>query len=217
MQTRLQTDWPGRSREALAALSKARACARDLKIDPWEFAVPLLHLESLGVEKSDLRWLIVNGYATFRDRARRLQPDTTVLACGDPGFIITDAGQRAAKVDTLDVVLLRPGVPRWDKKLRQLSFDGQIVKRFSVPAANQEAVLLAFEEAGWPPSIDDPLPFLPEQRAKERLHATIRCLNANQQNRVLRFRGDGTGEAVLWQPLVEISADCSPPRFRRAA
>ena len=93
-------------------------------------------------------------------------------------------------------------MPGWDGKLRQLSFNACVVKQFRLPASNQEAVLAAFQDEGWPPSIDDPLPFLPEQRSKRRLHETIRHLNANHQNRLIRFRGNGTGEAVLWEPIV---------------
>ena len=33
--------------------------------------------------------------------------------------------------------------PWWDRKLRRLSFDGRVVKRFRLPAGNQEAVLSA--------------------------------------------------------------------------
>ena len=34
----------------------------------------------------------------------------------------------------------------------------RVVKQFRVPAGNQELILAAFEEMGWPPHIDDPLP-----------------------------------------------------------
>jgi hypothetical protein len=86
-------------------------------------------------------------------------------------------------------------------------FDSCVVKRFRLPACNQEAVLSMFEDEGWPPAIDDPLPFRPEQEAKERLHVTIRHLNANHQNQLIRFRGNGTGEAVLWEPIAPSAVD----------
>ena len=47
-------------------------------------------------------------------------------------------------------------IPRWDEVRRELAVDGQIVKRFRLPAPNQEAVLAAFEEEGWPPRVFDP-------------------------------------------------------------
>ncbi len=89
--------------------------------------------------------------------------------------------------------------PHWDPMRRELTVDGQIVKRFRLPAANQEAVLLAFEEEGWPAAIFDPLPPRDEQNCKQRLHDTIKALNRSRLARVILFRGDGTGEGVLWE------------------
>src|SRR5262245_50015043 len=47
--------------------------------------------------------------------------------------------------------------PRYDEARRQLWLDGVLVKAFRQPAASQMAVLAAFEAAGWPGVIDDPL------------------------------------------------------------
>ena len=74
-----------------------------------------------------------------------------------------------------------------------------MIKRFRVPSANQEAVLEAFQEEGWPASIDDPLSPLSDYDPKRRLRDTIKCLNLNQISRMIRFRGDGTGQRVLWE------------------
>ena len=99
-----------------------------------------------------------------------------------------------------------------------LSLDGCVVKRFRLPAKNQEMVLSAFQEESWPVSIDDPLPYLPRRRAKERLHATIRCLNSHHENRRICFRGDGTGEAVLWEPLFDAAVErLTLPAIQRPA
>jgi len=201
MKTRFRTHVSDGAREVLAALWKAFACARDLKIDPWEFSLPLLHLVDRGVDTSDLRWLVLRGYVTFSDRGRRLQPGTKVVGGSDPRFLITEAGTLVARPGTAYIVTPYSNLPHWDRRLRELLFDGCVVKRYRLPASNQEAVLSAFEEESWPPSIDDPLPFLREQRSKRRLHETIRHLNANHQNRLIRFRGNGTGEAVLWEPI----------------
>ena len=54
----------------------------------------------------------------------------------------------------------------WDPERRELHVAGLIVKRFKWPAVNQEAILTAFAEEGWPPRIDDPLPPHPEQDSK---------------------------------------------------
>ena len=92
--------------------------------------------------------------------------------------------------------------PVWDGEYRELRVAGLIVKRFRWRAPNQETLLAVFEEEDWPHRIDDPLPRMPEQDPRRRLHDTVKCLNHNQENRLIRFRGDGTGEGVLWE-LVE--------------
>jgi hypothetical protein len=218
MRIQLRTHLPSEAEAVLAALRKAFLCAGDLQIDPWEFALPLLHFVDLGVDKSNLRWLVLHGYVTFRDRGQRFRAGTNVAGGSDPRFMITEAGASVAgpsaegagsppgkSSNCADIISLCSHVPRWDRKLRQLSFDRCVVKHFRLLARNQEAVLSTFEAEGWPLSIDDPLPYLPKQRAKERLHATIRCLNANQENRRICFRGNGTGEAVLWEPIAASS------------
>ncbi|PHR86470.1 MAG: hypothetical protein COA78_37910, partial [Blastopirellula sp.] len=95
-----------------------------------------------------------------------------------------------------------PCLPTWDADRRLLRINGTIVKRFKWTASNQEAILATFEEDGWPARIDDPLSPQPEQCPKRRLSDTIKCLNRKQQNKLIHFRGDGTGEAVTWE-LVE--------------
>ena len=49
-------------------------------------------------------------------------------------------------------------LPSWDAQRRVLQLGNELVKLFRVPAPNQEAVLSAFEEEGWPFRVDDPLP-----------------------------------------------------------
>jgi hypothetical protein len=60
-------------------------------------------------------------------------------------------------------------------------------------------VLCAFEEEGWPARIDDPLPPQQDQDSKRRLSDTIKCLNRKQSHHLIHFRGDGTGEGVVWE------------------
>ena len=58
---------------------------------------------------------------------------------------------------------------------------------------------MAFEEDGWPSRIDDALPPVVGLVTKRRLRDTIKSLNRRQKNRLIRFKGDGTGEGVCWQ------------------
>ncbi len=91
--------------------------------------------------------------------------------------------------------------PQWDPERRLLRFNGVSVKEFKWTAHNQEAVLSAFQEENWPARIDDPLPPHAEQDSKRRLSDTIKCLNRKQMNPILHFRGDGTGEGVVWEKI----------------
>jgi len=89
--------------------------------------------------------------------------------------------------------------PRWDSERRELSYGGIACKTFRQRAPNQELVLAAFEEVGWPPRIDDPIPPSGGVDQRQRLADTVRALNANHGT--LRFELDGTGEGVIWKPV----------------
>ena len=75
----------------------------------------------------------------------------------------------------------------------------RVVKHYRVPANNQERILSAFEEVGWPDSIDDPLPVRHDVDPRTRLHDAINRLNGCQINRLLRFHGNGAGTGVSWE------------------
>jgi len=81
-----------------------------------------------------------------------------------------------------------------------LCLGGLIVKRFRVPAQIQQMILSAFEEEAWAESIDDPLPGRVDIDARTRLHDAIQRLNGRQTHRLLRFRGNGNGTGISWEP-----------------
>jgi hypothetical protein len=91
--------------------------------------------------------------------------------------------------------------PRWDAIRRELTLGGVIVKRFRVPARNQETILTVFEEEDWVEHIHDPLPLTQNIDAPTRLHDAINRLNRSQINPLLRFHGDGKGTGVFWTLL----------------
>lgn len=51
---------------ALMALLEASHCAAETGADPWEFALQMSSLARLGASDSNLRWLVVKGYAEHR-------------------------------------------------------------------------------------------------------------------------------------------------------
>ncbi len=244
MKIELRTHLPDGARAALAHLWKAFAYAKELDIDPWEFSLRLLHLVELGVDESDLRWLVVNGFVehsdeitTFRDKDRRFRRACNVAFTSETCFVLTEAGVRVVR-DRRDVVTprLATGVPaslaivplafapssaelpRWNSTLRVLRFGGLVVKRFRQRSPNQEALLTAFEESGWPARMDDPLRPRGEPDPKQRLHFTIWRLNRNQVRNLIKFFGDGTGKGICWARLAESASvrDGAIP-MRRAA
>ena len=109
-----------------------------------------------------------------------------------------DTGGQTASGDTVDGDGHALMLPHWDQQRRELWLGVHLVKRFRLPSVNQERILAAFEEQGWPPSIDDPLPGDPELNSRTRLHTTLQSLNRRQSQRLLHFGGDGTGQRVLW-------------------
>jgi hypothetical protein len=92
-----------------------------------------------------------------------------------------------------------PTRPEWDATRRTLFLGTTPVKRFRVPAKNQEIILSVFQEEGWPSHIDDPLPVSPHIDPRTRLHDTINRLNRSQTHACVRFRGNGHGNGVLWE------------------
>jgi hypothetical protein len=95
------------------------------------------------------------------------------------------------------------GKPHWDSKRRRLTFRGRVVKEFGCPAPCQELILAAFEEEGWPSCVDDPLPGVAGLDAKKRLRRIIEDLNGCQRHRLIRFRGNGLGTGIRWEPARE--------------
>lgn len=89
--------------------------------------------------------------------------------------------------------------PCWNAGRRELVWGDRLVKRYRVPAPNQERILCAFEEEGWPERIDDPLPVRRNIDPRTRLHDAINRLNRHQHQPLLSFRGDGTGMGVFWE------------------
>lgn len=203
---------------SLRKLARAYQFAVDCDRSRWDFAVEIADLNSLGVSHDELRWMIGKGLV---EHAREVGDGQGIGRTFDsPGgfmfssrscFVVTSTGLQLANElteefgdDFLSLTLCEPPrvytrpEPNWDDQRHELRLGSVLVKRFKWRAANQEAVLAAFQEDGWPARIDDPLPPVPETDPKRRLSDTIKCLNRKQQNSLIRFSGDGTGEGVLW-------------------
>jgi hypothetical protein len=210
--------WLAELRPGLRLLFRAWQFAQDLAESPWNFAVEISLLHQAGLTDNDLRWLLCKQYAehateVFRARcSRRTFTKTTAARFSDRScFILTAAGAECLLDLDSGIHIPRPmriqapckAKPVWDCLLRELRFQGQIVKRFRVPAPNQERILAAFQEERWPPRIDDPLPPTDEIDPKKRLNAVIQSLNRCQIHSSIRFGGNGEADGVLWEsPII---------------
>jgi hypothetical protein len=201
---------------SLSLLLDAARFAEDSGQPFWGFAVSLDDLYRVGLTANAAKWLICKGYVEHRTEAKRSNRpkanEEFLEALRLPGssrVILTATGiDFAARIQGASVTSRTPATatkvpraprPNWNARARLLRV-GQIeVKRFTVPADNQERILSAFEEERWPPVIDDPLPPRAELDAKRRLHDAINRLNRNQKTKVLCFKGNGNGRAVRWE------------------
>ena len=137
----------------------------------------------------------------FRSSAEMLQlwldPSTTVL----PGDEQTEP---SICLPSIEGSPRRGPKPKWDSDYRELWFFGKLVKHISKSSepTNQERILAAFQEDEWPHGIDDPIPSKGDMNPKRRLADTIAELNKGHITpKLIRFRGDGTGEGVSWEPV----------------
>jgi hypothetical protein len=223
----------------VAILLQAHGYASKLGRETWEFAIEIQILRAAGLTHSDLRWLRCKGYVdhaieiTSRDDRRRVfQPSANLSFNKRTCFVLTPDGVQFAcsihcrpegdeEPDSTGERPSREGgtlgrVPVWDRDRQTLHLGDVLVKHFKTAAPNQEAILSAFEEDGWPPRIDDPIPPLPGQDPKARLHDTINALNRNQKRRLIHFLGDGRGQGVLWELIQEpVSTEVNGKMFTR--
>ena len=209
---------------ALEELARAATYALEADCSPWDFAVEIETLTNAGLTTSDLRWLVIKGYLEHAyeitgdgDAQRRFQPCRHLAFGKRTCFVLTDLGSRLTAPQALGVARICAGglpgkdaappspvesaeeLPSWDNQRRILRVGERIVKQYRVPSLCQQAILDAFEEEGWPPAIDDPLPPQFDQDPKRRLRDTVKSLNTSQTNALLRFRSDGSGCRVLWE------------------
>ena len=76
----------------------------------------------------------------------------------------------------------------------ELMHEGELIRAYVKRATNCITVLAAFEELGWPPCIDDPLP---GGKHSDRLNNTVRALN--RRLRTIRFHAAGDGKSIRWK------------------
>jgi hypothetical protein len=203
------------TRAALALLQHALDCARDARAPPWDFALEIGQLYAAGLTITDLRWMVVKEFIEHADetsihgnehrsfmpsRGLNFLPTTCVLLTAKGAAFAREhaasPGEKAeANVKSHAKASLKP---RWDPARRELSVGGRMVKRFHVPARNQELILSAFQDKDWPESICDPLAAGIDIDPKIRLNDAVYRLNRRQHAHLIRFHVNGHGSSVHW-------------------
>lgn len=206
--------------KAFRLLLDAYECAQQLSQDRWDFAVEIKCLEDIGIARSGFRSLVCSGLIEHAremkplgDELRAFRPTGKLRFRSKTCFVLTEDGVAYARSfltntngnGSLEIATESTHdsccpPPEWDSDRQELRWKGSVVKRFKVPAPNQEVILAVFEEECWPPRIDDPLPQSRDLDPKRRLHDTINALNRSQIDPLIRFLGDGKGSGILWQP-----------------
>lgn len=217
----------------LALLKDAYCYALEAKASSWDFAVEMEELRSSGASVSDLRWLIAKRLiehgierTEHGDCLRQFTCKSSLRFTERSCFVLTELGYELREQNIAREIIplglsgpiassqadLDPNRsndrerPDWDGERRELRLEGKLVKKFRWAAPNQELVLATFQEDDWPVRIDDPLPPVGDQDPKRRLHDTIKALNRNQFHSAIKFRGDGTGQGIVWE-LHDMLAD----------
>ncbi|OAI57163.1 hypothetical protein AYO47_01835 [Planctomyces sp. SCGC AG-212-M04] len=90
----------------VSVLLRAFDYAIDARVDPWQFAMSLVDLRDAGFSVSDLRWLLVKGYAEYGleltvpgdlTRLFRLQPPTILDVTERACLALTTSGASALR------------------------------------------------------------------------------------------------------------------------
>jgi hypothetical protein len=214
---------------ALQLINEGARFASDCKKSVWQFATELHELINRGISRSLIRWLVCKDLVEHRFEspvskvANRQFFEAPDLVFDERSCFVLSAKGHDSLVQLLrnyqsmisqtenrgDLHPLNSTSnpnekPIWCPNTRVLKVAGKIVKHFKWPAPNQEKLIAAFAELGWPNQIDDPLP-QNNVCPKRRLHDTIKCLNRKQIHGLIKFRGDGTGRAARWEfrPLTD--------------
>jgi hypothetical protein len=169
--------------------------------DPWDFAVERLLLQQTGATLEDLLWLIRPGYAHHAEEKTTPKDKGRVFGPRDSVDIITEAGVTAVRLLSPETTSAGRELPFYQPGRGELWICGLLVKRFRQPAPDQRAILSAFQDQHWHFHIANPLSLnYFREDLKDRLNHAIYRLNRHQVNQLIRLRGDGTGEGVIWEP-----------------
>jgi hypothetical protein len=109
--------------------------------------------------------------------------------------------RQEAELQELRAKATPPAEPVWNKDTGELSIGGKVAKRIKniKLAIHVVRILDDFARDGWPPRIDDPLPFAGESERKRRLKLAVESLNDGIAG--MRFHRDGSTTGIVWEKI----------------
>ena len=215
-------------RLAFAQLLEVHELARASGRKDSDFAAEIASLTELGISGSVLRWLVCRGYAKCLrevtqtgDKERRFEPVDNLSLNSQSCFVLSRKGMLFARRGAGDAgrkpmrgrrrranghsgdsraATQRP-CAALGRQAARVSACAETAEAFPRAGPNQETILAAFQEEGWPNCIDDPLPPKGDLSPQRRLHDTIKALNRKHRQKppLIHFLGNGTGKNVVWE------------------
>ena len=201
----------------LLLLAEASDLAADTNCCAHKFAVKIGQLQRAGIHELHLRWLIEKHYiehlldtTVFGEHERSIRPTSSEHFSKRSCFLLTQLGRNFAdsvlapkqneQLGTdkpLSLTGAQHALPVWDSNTKCLYFRNRIVKRFHRHSPNQELILSAFQEDGWPERLDDPLPPKGNADRSSRLSKTVYSLNGSLDSRPISFFCEDS--TVCWE------------------
>jgi hypothetical protein len=204
------------------------------QLDTRQFAVKASSLCAAGLSETQILWLVWNLYAehlfectppadrerSFRELGHSTLRRRSCLVLTDAGAEFTrpicrqiddrpnvskDSELAAAPANGRSPAVDSAGKPRWNSNAFELTFDGEIVLKFTRVAPNEEPILDEFERQGWAPRIMVPTYFKEGTNRKARLHNAVKTLNRKQRVKRIQFSTAGAGRSLCWSPVARPS------------
>jgi hypothetical protein len=199
---------------AYKILLRHHHAAQEQEEQPQSWPLPWQTLRLSGIDDQIFQWLLYQDHAEHFRQLPGSQPphrfEESPRLHAESCLVLTDSGERfgielltayePGDPDQIEAVgkefRLGRFIPHYAD--RTLTWGRKVVKAYAQSSSNQDLVLRAAEELGWPPYFDDPLPRVLGMNPKVRLHDTIKSLNRYQKTAILHFQGDGTGTRIGW-------------------
>ena len=125
-------------------------------------------------------------------RQRTWIPERSVVEIASRLNFLTSADYEWLRQVIGDPVPGDPVTPSWDRGTGQLTFQGQQLRQINVRAATLIVPILdAFEEQGWPSSLESPIDTSID---RQRIHDAVS--NLNRSLKTIRFRVQG--DSICW-------------------